>query len=153
MKKFVIQHKIFTSLVHTHFPQGGFFFFFFFFFLQESVYQRSAIMFQRSKSCPVKVRYLALQKNRIGSKFLPLRFFSRRFKPLRFECQNRVTKLVPMLFKSTETSNNAFQTLFQRFYLCRDSLYENVNITYTSAQVLPCQCFQKRWYSSWMNKI
>ena len=72
-----------------------------------------------------KTAGIALKSARIGSEFLSRRFFSRHFKPLAFECGDRVTR----------TCTSAFQkrTLFRRFYLCQDSLYKNVNITYTSA--------------------
>ena len=58
---------------------------------------------------------------------------SQLFKLPRFECRDRVARPVPALFKSTGIGPGAFQVLFRRFYLCRDSLYENVNITYTNA--------------------
>ena len=59
---------------------------------------------------------ISLKSAGIWSKFLSRGFFSRRFRPLLFECGDRVVW----------TCTSAFQ---KRQY----SLYENVNITYTSA--------------------
>ena len=81
----------------------------------------------------LKTTGIAPKSAGIGSKFLSWRFFSWPFKPPWFECRYRVVKHVPALFKSAGIGPNAFQTLFQRFYLCWDNLYENVNITYISA--------------------
>ena len=59
------------------------------------------------------------------------KLISQRFKPPRSESLYRNAGPVPVLFKNAGIGPGAFQTLFRCFYLCRDSLYEKVNITYT----------------------
>ena len=78
----------------------------------------------------------------IGSKFLSRRFFSRRFKPLAFECGDRVTQTCTSAFQKRWDRSRRFQILFQSFYLCWDSLYENVNITYTSVFTTCASAFE-----------
>ena len=76
-----------------------------------------------------KTTGIAPESAGIGSKFLSRCFISRRFKPSRSDSQYRVVELVPALLKSIGIGPGAFQTLFRRFYLCRDNLYRNMNIT------------------------
>ena len=61
------------------------------------------------------------------------KLISQRFKPPRSESLYRNAGPVPLLFKNAGIGPGAFQTLFRCFYLCRDSLYENINITCISA--------------------
>ena len=79
-----------------------------------------------------KTAGIALKSAEIGSKFLSRRFFSRRFKPLAFECGNRVTWTCTSAFQKRWDRSRHFQTLFRHFYLCWNSLYKNMNITYTN---------------------
>ena len=102
------------------------FLFFFFFWLISSLQKKG--LSQHFENC-----WVAPESVGIGSKILFRRFFSWCFKPPRFECQNRVAIPVPTLFKSAGIGPSAFQILFRCFYLCQDSLYENLNITYTGA--------------------
>ena len=69
----------------------------------------------------------------IGSKFLSRRFFSRRFRPPLFKCGDRVVRTCTGAFQKRWDRSQRFQTLFRRFWKRWDSLYENVNITYSSA--------------------
>ena len=56
----------------------------------------------------LKIAGIALKSAGIGSKFLSQRFLSRRLKPPRFECRNRVAGPVPALFKSARIGPRAF---------------------------------------------
>ena len=85
----------------------------------------------------LKTAGIAPESAGIGSKLLSLCF-----KPPRFECRNRITGPIPALFKSTGIGPSTFQTMFQRFYLCWDSLYENVYITYTSVFTTCANAFE-----------
>ena len=89
-----------------------------------------------------KTAGIALKSTGIGSKFLSQRFFSRRFKPLAFECGDRVTRTCTSAFQKRWDRSRRFQTLFRRFYLCWDNLYENVNITYTSVFTTCASAFE-----------
>ena len=51
----------------------------------------------------------------IGSKFLSRRFFSRRFKPLLFECGERVVRTCTSTFQKRGDRSRRFQTLFRHF--------------------------------------
>ena len=85
---------------------------------------------------------IALKSTGIGSKFLSRHFFSRRFKPLAFECGDRVMRTWTSAFQKRWDRSWRFQTLFWRFYLCWDSLYKNVNITYTNVFTTCASAFE-----------
>ena len=89
-----------------------------------------------------KTAGIALKAAGIGSKFLSQRYFSQRFKPLAFECGDRVTRTYTSAFQKRWDRSRRFQTLFRRFYLCWDSLYENMNITYTSVFTTCASAFE-----------
>ena len=89
-----------------------------------------------------KIAGIALKSAGIGSKFLSQCFFSWRFKLLAFECGDRVTRTCTSAFQKRLDRSRCFQTLFQRFYLCWDSFYENVNITYTSVFTTCASAFE-----------
>ena len=56
----------------------------------------------------LKTTGIAPKSTGIRSKFLSWRFLSRRFKLLRFECQNRVAGPIPALFNSAGIGPSAF---------------------------------------------
>ena len=80
---------------------------------------------------------IALKSIGIGSKFL-----SRRFKPLAFECGDRVMRTCTSAFQKRWDRSWHFQTLFRHFYLCWDNLYKNVNITYTNVFTTCASAFE-----------
>ena len=78
-----------------------------------------------------KTAGIALKSAGIGSKFLSRHFFSRRFKPLAFECGDR---------------SRRFQTLFRRFYYLCQRFWKHRHRLYL------CQRSQKRWDRSFKKK-